>query len=367
MSKAENREMADIHTPLLRNHWYVAGYADEFEHGLHERMFLDRSIVIYRTDDGELVGLQNRCAHRSFPLSHGWREGDALRCRYHGAKYDADGRLIEVPSMAGCPRITLRRYPMRVSGPLAWIWMGDGDAPAALPDTSWLDAGWRYVTGAYPLAGNWLLMAENLMDLTHIPFLHATSLSFSKGFAEIPIRLDIQPDRLRFHRDNPPGYQRSGFMRPALSDAIEAAGFHARSAVDFVSPALTVGGGTFTIERTGMTEQPVYRWQVAHFITPRSQTETHYWYFHSRNYALGDDMLSQTIRELVVAAFEEDKFAIEHVQRMHDHDGHPYREIQFKSDGPAVAMRRIVAAMARRERDGSIPPPVMRDMEPQPA
>lgn len=350
MSGPERWEMADVHTPLIREHWYVAGYADEFDDGLSERRFLDRSVVIYRTSDGELVALQNRCAHRSFPLSHGWREGDAIRCRYHGAKYDAEGRLVEVPSMAGCPRVALRRYPMRRSGPLAWIWMGEGE-PGELPDTSWLDAGWTYVTGHYPLAGNWLLMAENLMDLTHIPFLHASSLGFSKGFAEIAIKLDVRSDGLRFHRDNPPGYQRSGFMRPELSDAIEAAGFHARSAVDFVSPALTVGGGTFDIEKPEMTGQPVYRWQVAHFTTPMSRTETHYWYFHSRNYALDDAGLSDRIRTLVVAAFEEDRFAIEHVQRMHDGDGHPYREVQFKSDGPAVAMRRIVAAMARAEAD----------------
>lgn len=351
MATPERWDMADIHTPLLHEHWYVAGYADEFDEGLHERMFLDRSLVIYRTEGGELVALQNRCAHRSFPLSHGWREDDGIRCRYHGAKYDSAGQLVDVPSMAGCPRVALHRYPMRISGPLAWIWMGEGEAPAALPDTSWLEDGWTFVSGAYPLGGNWLLMAENLMDLTHIPFLHATSLSFSKGFAEIAIKLDIRPDSLSFHRDNPPGYQRSGFMRPALSDAIEAAGFQARSAVNFVSPALTVGGGTFNIERPEMTDQPVYRWQVAHFTTPKSKNETHYWYFHSRNYALDDAPLSETIKGLVVTAFEEDKFAIEHVQRMHDEDSHPYREVQFKSDGPAVAMRRIVAKLARDERD----------------
>jgi phenylpropionate dioxygenase-like ring-hydroxylating dioxygenase large terminal subunit len=354
MQREPGWDMADVHTPLLHDHWYVAGYADEFEGGLHERMFLGKSIVIYRKEDGELVALQNRCAHRSFPLAQGLREGDAIRCRYHGAKYDANGTMIEVPSMAGCPRVQLRRYPMRIAGPLAWIWMGEAGAEGELPDTSWLGEGWTFVTGAYPLKGNWLLMSENLMDLTHIPFLHASTFGFPTGFAQTPIKLEVQGDSLSFHRDNPPNYHRAGFLRPETQDKIEAAGFQARSTVVFVSPALTYGGGTFLLADASKADQPDYRWQVVHFTTPKSQGETHYWYFHARNYALDDAELSEKIRTLVVAGFEEDKVAIEQVQRMHDTDAHAYREVQFKSDAPAVAMRRIVAAMARRERDGGV-------------
>ena len=147
--RSNSAKLADVNTPLPRNHWYVAGYAHEFDEGLHERMFLDRSIVLYRKGDGDLVAIQNRCAHRSFPMAHGAREGDDIRCRYHGAKYDASGRMIEIPSMARCPRVQLRSYPMRISGPLAWIWMGEPGEEDDLPDTSWLGEGWSFVSGSY--------------------------------------------------------------------------------------------------------------------------------------------------------------------------------------------------------------------------
>lgn len=352
MTAAASRdEMADIHTPLLHQHWYMAGYADEFDEGLHERTFLNRSIVIYRKEDGALVALQNRCAHRSFPLAHGSREDDGIRCRYHGAKYDATGRLVEIPSMAACPRVQLRHYPIRAVGPIAWIWMGEPgkEDEAPIPDTSWLGDGWRFVTGSYRLQGNWLLMAENLMDLTHIPFLHASTFKFPRGFAEAGIKLQINDDSLSYYRDNPPNYHRAGFLRPEQSDRIEKAGFQARSTVVFASPALTFGGAVIAVEDVALAGQPDFRWQVVHFMTPLSQSETHYWYFHSRNYALDDEELNEKIRALVVDGFQEDKFAIEHVQRLFDHDRSAYREVHFKSDGPAVAMRRIVAAMARRE------------------
>ena len=346
-------ELADVDTPLLRSHWYVAGYADEFDQGLHERTFLNRSILLYRTEQGELVALQNRCAHRSFPLAHGSREGDDVRCRYHGAKYNPRGEMIEFPSIAKCPRVAVQHYPVRVSGPLAWIWMGDPDQAdeTTLPATPFLDEeqGWTFVTGHYELGGNWLLMAENLMDLTHVPFLHETSFKIPRGYAETAIKMRIDGDQLSYFRENPPGYQRSGFLLPENSEAIEQAGFQALSEVNFVSPALTYGGGRFTLDRPKSSDQPYYRWEVVHFTTPISRDRTEYWYFFARNYALGHAELDEKIRGMVTAGFEEDRYAIELVQGMHDADGHELREAHFKSDAPGVAMRRLVAGMARRE------------------
>jgi len=108
MSITANRrvsEMATIRTPVLHNYWYMAGWADEFNEGLHERVLLKRSIVIYRKNEGDLVAMQNRCAHRSSPLASGIREGDAIRCAYHGVKFDSDGRMLGAPpGQRQCPR-----------------------------------------------------------------------------------------------------------------------------------------------------------------------------------------------------------------------------------------------------------------------
>jgi phenylpropionate dioxygenase-like ring-hydroxylating dioxygenase large terminal subunit len=359
MSSVDPRrdELADVTTPLLHDHWYVAGFADEFDEGLHERTLLDRSILIYRTESGDLAALQNRCAHRSFPLAHGAREGDEIRCRYHGAKYNAHGEMVEFPSIPKCPRISVRRYPMHIAGPLAWIWMGDPAAAdvSRIPETPFLDRsqGWNYVSGHYELGGSWLLMAENLMDLTHIPFLHETTFKIPRGYAEASIKLEIDGDRLSYSRTNLPGYQRTGFLRPDISDAIERAGFQPRSAVNFVSPALTYGGGRFVLDKPAPEDQPVYEWQVVHFMTPISRDRTHYWYFFARNYALQDRELDEKINGMITAGFEEDRYAIELVQAMHETDRHAYREVHFKSDAPGVAMRRIVAGMARREQAAS--------------
>ena len=39
-----------------------------------------------------------RCPHRQTQLSVGWVEGDCIRCRFHGWKFDSSGQCIEQPA-----------------------------------------------------------------------------------------------------------------------------------------------------------------------------------------------------------------------------------------------------------------------------
>jgi hypothetical protein len=187
------------------------------------------------------------------------------------------------------------------------------------------------------------------MDLTHIPFLHQVTFKFPKAFAAAPIKVEVSGDRLSYHRDNPPNYQRSPFLPPEASEAIEKAGFQARSITHFISPALIYGGGHFDLKNPAPDAQSHYEWEVIHFTTPITQNRVQYVYFFARNYALNDAALSAKIQKTVEDGFEEDRVAIQHVQTMCEQDQHAYREMHFHSDGAAVGMRRIVASMARRQ------------------
>jgi phenylpropionate dioxygenase-like ring-hydroxylating dioxygenase large terminal subunit len=88
----------------IRNAWYVAAWTHEIEPGrIHARTIIDRPLVLYRTADGGIVALEDRCPHRFAPLSQGRLEGDALRCMYHGLKFAPDGRCIEIPGQERIP------------------------------------------------------------------------------------------------------------------------------------------------------------------------------------------------------------------------------------------------------------------------
>src|SRR5579872_5368599 len=82
----------------LRRFWHPVRRARDLAPGRARPIeILGEKFTLYRGEGGaaHLVGF--RCAHRGTQLSLGWIEGDCLRCRYHGWKFDASGQCVEQP------------------------------------------------------------------------------------------------------------------------------------------------------------------------------------------------------------------------------------------------------------------------------
>ena len=59
-------------------------------------------------------------------MSQGRLEGDAVRCMYHGIKFDCTGKCVQIPGQDMIPtKMRLRTYPVHQVGHLVWIWMGE--------------------------------------------------------------------------------------------------------------------------------------------------------------------------------------------------------------------------------------------------
>ena len=161
----------------LRNAWYVAAWEHEIEgDALLARTLLDVRRVIYRRRDGAgYVMLADRCPHRFAPLSMGERKGDAIACRYHGLEFGAGGRCTHNPFSSAPlpPHGVIDSPPIVAKHGLLWFWPGEptlADA-AKIPDFSFLDGQdvWRRSSH---IRGNYELLVDNLMDLSHVDFLH---------------------------------------------------------------------------------------------------------------------------------------------------------------------------------------------------
>lgn len=60
------------------------------------------NLALWRSDDGLVNAWENRCPHRSVPLSMGINLGQELRCQYHGWRFAAgSGECTTVPAEAG--------------------------------------------------------------------------------------------------------------------------------------------------------------------------------------------------------------------------------------------------------------------------
>ncbi|RJG22067.1 Rieske 2Fe-2S domain-containing protein, partial [Massilia cavernae] len=115
---------------FLKNCWYVIGWSHEFPaEDLVARTALGEPLVIYRRTDGTPVVFEDRCCHRLAPLSLGQREGNDLRCMYHGLKFAPSGRCIEIPGQEKVPAsYCVRSYPAVERASWLWVWMGDPEA-----------------------------------------------------------------------------------------------------------------------------------------------------------------------------------------------------------------------------------------------
>ncbi|MGH8819764.1 MAG: Rieske 2Fe-2S domain-containing protein, partial [Rhodoferax sp.] len=94
-------------------------------------------ILVLRTEGGQLAALQDRCCHRLAPLSKGRREGDCVRCGYHGLMFDATGKCVDAPGLAVIPtKAQVRTYPVIEKNDWVFVWMGEPELanPALLPD-----------------------------------------------------------------------------------------------------------------------------------------------------------------------------------------------------------------------------------------
>jgi phenylpropionate dioxygenase-like ring-hydroxylating dioxygenase large terminal subunit len=158
---------------FLRNSWYVAAWDREIGRPPLARMILGEPIVFYRQEDGRPVALEDCCCHRHLPLSLGRLEGDTLRCGYHGLRFDAGGRCVEIPGQAQIPPdAAIRSYPLVERLNWVWIWMGDPKRadPELIPNWWWADhPDWACAKpDMLPVACNCQLINDNLLDVTHL-------------------------------------------------------------------------------------------------------------------------------------------------------------------------------------------------------
>jgi vanillate O-demethylase monooxygenase subunit len=351
--RAAMNTMAGRHTPLIYNEWYCAGFGKEFSGTLLKRKILGRNLVFYRTTVGEVVGLEDRCAHRSFPLSAGKLVNDEIVCAYHGFCYDKRGDCVNVPSQGRAPRVGVRRYPLREIGRIVWIWMGDPALAEAShpPAQPWMtDPSWDSSTGYLHLPANYVGLHENLLDLSHIEYLHAKTLGLnSPGFAAAPFQVMLGDGRIAIgRRVEPTGLPPVFALSTGLGGITTAARV---SRTDFLSPGIEQLSATYFDGSLPEGQRPEFEIRTAHIMTPESQTTTHYFIDHAWNWGQGDTELRKLMHEGLFAAFVEDVEGLSLVeQTLASRDGDPeFFEISVAADGAAVAMRRHLFKRAAEE------------------
>ena len=327
---------------FLRNSWYVAAWDREVTRGLLARTFLDEPVVLYRKEDGTPVALEDRCCHRQLPLSMGKLEGDALRCGYHGLLFNSQGNCIQIPGQDGVPpQARVRAYPVLEKFNWVWIWMGDPAKtdPALIPNWWWADhPEWAFTRpDMIHLRCNYQLISDNVLDVTHLAYVHASSIG-SSSITEFPATVE-RDERLvrltRWIKDRPPPplYQKAGGF-PGNVDRWQI--------VEHTPPCFSVNFAGCEDLRNKIDLMALSA------PTPATESSTHYFFGFLRNFGLRDAEMENIFALDMVKVFNEDFPVLEAQQRMLElKPGAP--RIDIKVDAAPLAARRMLEAMISKE------------------
>jgi vanillate O-demethylase monooxygenase subunit len=337
---------------FLRNTWYVAALDEEVGRQMLSRKILNEPVLMYRKENGDPVAILDICPHRFAPLSRGRLIGDNVECGYHGLQFDCTGKCVRNPHGDGkIPQAaTVKQFPFIERHGLLWIWIGDAKEadPERIPDyySHFISPDWKTVRGHSFQNANYLLIADNLLDLSHDQFLHANfhkkdaflttphevfqegtavvsrrqvlNLPASGAFASQLPDPDALVDQWKIMRWEPPGY------------------FH-----------LDVG-----VKPSNGGEGVGLRKCNAHILTPSTDTSTHYFFVNARNYHHEDEKVDEQIREWQRVGFgEQDKPMIEAIQQvMGDRDLLDMDPILLQTDGAAIRARRLLEKLIQAQR-----------------
>jgi vanillate O-demethylase monooxygenase subunit len=293
---------------FLRNCWYVIAWDHEVPaDGLFARRVLNEPIIVFRTAGG-YAALEDRCCHRHAPLSRGRKEGDHVRCGYHGLKFDAGGRCVEAPGLDRIPvEARVKTYPVVSRNKWVFVWMGD---PARaderlLPDNFSNDhPQWRNKPGYMRYETPYLLICDNLLDFSHLSYVHEKTLGGSTAIAQArpaiePLERGVRVSRQVADVPPPPYYQKIRSFAGKVDRWF---------IYDFLFPGtlLMSSGG----KPAGQAQADPANSVLLHScqtLTPETDGTTHYFFQQSHRADAGDASVTEGIFQSLITAFNEDR------------------------------------------------------------
>jgi len=317
------------------------------------RTILNQPVVLYRKEDGTAVAVGGRCPHRHFPLASGCLKGDSIECGYHGITFGPDGRCLSIPSQTSVPQVyRIPTYPLIEHGLWLWIWMGEAHRAdrALLPDLKEIGltdpdmiARPFYV---HPVQGRYQLLNDNLLDLTHLAYLHRSSIGTPEN-ASTPEEQVKRPGCLSSRR-----YIRNAPAPPVMAATGRYSGLIDRiTGMDFYLPGFHAGLGdmSYPADHPEHPGECLVKSRVYHAVTPSTLRSCLYFFAM----AAADESRLDEMLELLKPVIAEDKFATEEIEKMLAISGEAPEELLIRSDRNAVEGRRMLQAMMDEERESA--------------
>lgn len=185
---------------VLRRFWYCCLPIGELTDGPKPFTLLGEKVVLWLDAEGKPAAAEDRCCHRTAPLSMGMVENGCVVCPYHGWTFDRAGRCVRIPQQNSAgSRIGIAAY--RCEERYGYVWVCLGEPLTGIPDLpEFRQQEYRFIhefSDAWDV--NVLRLIENAFDNAHFSFVHASS--FGNQAQPEPASLTITPLEFGFVMD----------------------------------------------------------------------------------------------------------------------------------------------------------------------
>ena len=331
--------------------WYALAPGTAVGRRLVGLRALDRPVLLFRTSEGRAVALENRCAHRAYPLSAGSLVGDDVRCGLCGFVYDADGQCVSVPTQARVPfGAHVLSYPVQERDGMVWVWFGEPGRSRLhrVPELPWLtDPGWATVGGETEAGAGYLLLHESFADVTQVPFVAPEIAPSVLAVESPPLDVVVTETTVALHREYvaaplPEWQSRMLGVDPAAEFTTAQNGF-------FLTPAVWVDHWDVT-GPDGRTA----RLRFTQLVTPIGPGRSRVMWAVSRDFAVDDVEAGTWVAAMFSDYYARVMSAMETAQTVLDLDGSG-PEVNVSADVAALKVREIVTSMLAEEGLGALP------------
>jgi phenylpropionate dioxygenase-like ring-hydroxylating dioxygenase large terminal subunit len=337
--------------PFPMNRWWVAGFSWELTDKPLARTFLNRPMVLFRTPEGGVAALEDRCCHKELPLSCGTVEERGLRCGYHGLLFNGAGTCIEIPGQERIPpKARVQSYPLREKDKILWVWIGS--TPDAQPQDE--PPSYRFHSDpAYQYAGDivhyeapYQLIHDNLLDLSHLGYVHLKTIGGNPSIhmnAQLKVTSEGNAVRVvRLMPDSvPPPTYTSAWPFKGRIDRWQEVEFQVSHLLIWTG-AMDAGSGSYDDpDRQG------FHMRGFHGVTPETETTAHYlWSMATNPHPEMENPTSKVIEQTAMT-FLEDKTVIE--AQWQNQERFPQRsQVDIHVDVGPNRARRVIDNLVRQ-------------------
>ena len=338
---------------FIRDAWYVAAWSDEISQQPLARRICNEPVVLYRDVTGKAAALIDMCCHRGAPLHMGRVVEQGIECGYHGLIFGTDGVCVKIPGQDRIPeRARVRSFPLVERDGFLWIWPGDPEKadPAAIVSCPWHNdtVNWPHKHTMYPIRASAMLMVDNLMDLTHLGYVHGSTIGGNPAIhVEAKMETTRTPLGLKFAR-----WMLNSVPPPTYTRAVDFQGRIDRAQFfEFIAPGSILqlsaadDAGAYA---NGLTERSKIQFRLFHGLTPETDTSCFYFWSTANGFRADDPAATEQLFNEIAAAFLEDKIIVE-AQQIRLSELGESGLVDIATDAARLHMRRTVERLIAGE------------------